>query len=568
MTVAVVYELAVAEGLEPIAGAAPFEVLARQVPRLLVARLNGRGDRGVRFFPFLGNQGGQRRFLVLREMLPAETLARMHRQGEVACIVDGRIHGGGLRLRIVDGPTLRERFDDDLPFDPRSPLATLRRVEFEVMSALAWDGAPAPGPTLSGEALAWYLVAKDALLALEAGLHEDGSFDPLRAARRCAGLEPGDGHVRTLVLEMTSHLLRRDALREPAIELLADLAERAHDAPDFVQQAADLLLAAGHGQRAAAILLRSARDWPAHAAVVHQASALLFRQGRLQEARAVLRDAVAAGNAATTLLAQLAGIEDLLGDRAARDELCRRILAAGEPPPTVTRLLVAFLLEQRRPAEALVLLERALERSRDDAALWLERGRTLLLLERVGEAQVALARSLELEPAPPMRREAERLLRVGRVPGLPPALQSAENAVKEGRLRDGLRVLRGILRADRSCAEPWLLLGIVRQKLAHPRRAERALRRAIELQPELADAHNRLGILLVARGRAAQGLGHLLQALALLPGESSVRVHLAQACALLGRRREGEEHLAEAERLGASPATLDAVRRGFFGAGA
>ena len=38
--------------LKPVVGAAPYDVLARQLPRLLVTRLNNGGDRGVRYFPF------------------------------------------------------------------------------------------------------------------------------------------------------------------------------------------------------------------------------------------------------------------------------------------------------------------------------------------------------------------------------------------------------------------------------------------------------------------------------------------------------------------------------------
>ena len=48
---AILVTLAVEEGLEPAPGAAPYGVLSRQLPRLLVSQLNGGADRGVRFWP-------------------------------------------------------------------------------------------------------------------------------------------------------------------------------------------------------------------------------------------------------------------------------------------------------------------------------------------------------------------------------------------------------------------------------------------------------------------------------------------------------------------------------------
>ncbi len=566
MTEAVVFELAVADGLSPVGGAAPWSVLARQVPRLLVAALNGDGDRGVRFLPFLGNDAGRRCFLLVRELLPVEMLTQMHRQGEVRCLVDGRLHEGGLRLRILDGATGHPRFEQDLPFDPRAPLQVLQRAEFEVMGVLGWQGRPTPPLLLEGEALAWYLVAKDALLALEAGLAPDGSFDALRAAQRCLALRPDVADVRTVTLELSAHLLRQGIDRAGVVTLLTTATTGDDVEASFAERAADLLLAAEAEEAATALLVRLARRHPARASAVHQAAAVLFRQGRLDEACAVLRGAVQAGATAVSVLAQLAGIEDLLGHRAERDALCEQILRAGDPPATVARLLAAFLLEQGRAGEALPLIERALLRQPEDAALLVERGRCLLLLGEETAATAVLRGVLERSEGGP-RAEAERLLRVAEVPGMLARIQAAEAHLRHGRLREALGVALRLSRSAPRCAEAWLLLGVVRQKLEQPRRAEKVLRRALLLQPDLADAHNRLGILLVARGRAAEGHAHLERAQALAPADASIRVHLAQACALLDRVAEGERHLAEAERLGASPGTVAAVRRGFFTAG-
>ncbi len=57
---AILVTFAVEEGLQPAPGAAPYGVLSRQLPRLLVTRLNGGSDSGIRFVPFLGKRDGRR----------------------------------------------------------------------------------------------------------------------------------------------------------------------------------------------------------------------------------------------------------------------------------------------------------------------------------------------------------------------------------------------------------------------------------------------------------------------------------------------------------------------------
>ena len=90
------------------------------------------------------------------------------------------------------------------------------------------------------------------------------------------------------------------------------------------------------------------------------------------------------------------------------------------------------------------------------------------------------------------------------------------------------------------------------------------LRRAVHCDDESSDAHNRLGVLLLASGRVAEGHAHLHRAHGLAPTDSGVLLHLAQACALLGRLDEAVVHVTSAERCGADPALAEAVRREIF----
>jgi Flp pilus assembly protein TadD len=102
---------------------------------------------------------------------------------------------------------------------------------------------------------------------------------------------------------------------------------------------------------------------------------------------------------------------------------------------------------------------------------------------------------------------------------------------------------------------------VVLHKLGRLRGAERMLRRAVRHDAESPDAHNRLGILLVSSGRLEEGHRHLERAHELAPGDPSPLLHLAQACALLGRMEAAESYVAAAEKVGAEPQLVQAVRR-------
>ena len=171
MTSAILFSFAVEEGLQPVPGAAPYGVLSRQLPRLLVNRLNGDSDRGVRFFPFVGSDLGERRFLRLTGMLSLERLcALLDKMPVPPLLVDGEIGLGSLHLRVQDTRTGRPVFDESLCFEPGDPQPVLRRALFEITGALGWKGELPALPDLQGEALASFLCAHDELLSLEVNL--------------------------------------------------------------------------------------------------------------------------------------------------------------------------------------------------------------------------------------------------------------------------------------------------------------------------------------------------------------------------------------------------------------
>lgn len=568
MNLAIVFGFAVQDGLVPIVGAAPYDVIARQLPRQLVQLLNAGADRGARFFPFLGNAGGKRTFLRLREPLPVATLASLHKHDQVVCMVDGAIADGSLHMRVHDGESHRLVREVELPFDPRKPYDVLVRAQFEVMSVLGWEGRPQAAPKLSDAALAWFLIAKDELLSLEAAVASEPGSDPLRAARECIAQAADVPVAQDIVIETVAYLLRASKLVPEAVQLLQRLAAAAPVTFELCRRIGALQQAAGDESGAALTWTRAAGLQPDNAEAVEIAASLWFRIGRLQDAHEVLARARSLNALSAAGMGQLAAVADRRGDRALRVELTAELLRLDSLPLPVARLVTSFLLEEDRAHEALVVADRAIARSPQDAGMWLEVGRACLLLDDCTRAAGALRRALDQGLKGEPRRDAERLLRLCVVPGLFVAMRQVDAALSARDHATALRIAAQLVRRASDSAESWLFLGIVRQRLGHGWRAERALRRALGIDDNLGEAHNRLGILLLSQGNLDLGTQHLLRAGLLSPGDPAPRLHLAQAFALLGRVQEGERHLVEAERLGANPQTLAAIRAQFFARGA
>ncbi len=558
------FGFAVADGLPPVVGAAPYEVLGRQLPRQLVQLLNAGADRGIRFLPYLTSNNGQRMFLPVRECLPIATLASLHQRGEVRLLIDGSLANDQIRLRIHDGATQQLVLDLELPFAPERPFDVLQRFWFEITGVLGWTGRPQLPAVPPGIGLSWLWIAKDELLALEANIAADPAADVLRGARECAA-GADLPVVREIVIETAAFLLRAGKRREQVAALLRLVGERTADVASM-RRAAGLLQAAGDEPAAALVWARAIAVEP-RPEDVETCAGLWFRQGELEQARAVLTAADQRGALGPAGLGQLAAIHDRVGDIARRDALIERLLPITELPPAVARLVASFLIERDRFADARVLLQRCLERHRDDAGLLLDLGRACLLLDDRDAAASALQEAGSRAGASESKRDIERLLRLTCVPGLFVAMRRVDALLARGEARWALRQAREIVRHCRHAAEAWLFLGVVRHKLRQERRAESALRHALQLDGQLAEAHNRLGILLVARGQVQAGHEHLQRAGMLAPTDPSPQLHLAQACALLGRHRDGEHYLQVAERLGANPQTLAAIRQQFFAAG-
>jgi Tfp pilus assembly protein PilF len=562
----VFFGLAVEEGLSPVVGAAPHEVLARQIPRLVVKRLNDGEDRGIRYFPFVGPVDGRRQFLVLPKMLGIAKLRELGGQSNHGAITaHGQVQAGALRLCVHDASD-RACFDEVLDLDPTDPLTTIRRVLFELCGVLGWQGHPTL-PELD-TALGHYLVAWDDLLGLEADLEREDDGSWLRAIRKCVELTPGHKDVGDLLLEIAGRMIHiRRAQGATVCADLADLLSKAAAVSQdetFLRAAAGLLETLEETKAAAVIFDRLLAANPDREDVTMRLVAHHFQTGDLASARSLLESAVAHGNRSPRILAQLSVVQQRTGDREGQVATLEELVAREGLPPSVARVVAAELTERDRCGEAVTVIERTLAEHPRDAALWLEKARALMRSGDGVAARPALEKAMSLEPSPVVQQEVQRLLRLAHAPQTLSDLRAVDDALGQDDLVSALRLARRLVRRHRDMGEAWLFLGIVHQRMSHPRRALGSFKRAIVLMPDLGEAHNRLGLVLAQRGRYREAFEHLQRAVKLLPWEAGPRIHLAQACYYMSRMKEGRRALAEAERLGADASLLEEVRRMFF----
>lgn len=237
-----------------------------------------------------------------------------------------------------------------------------------------------------------------------------------------------------------------------------------------------------------------------------------------------------------------------------------------DPPPDV-RLLVEFsrlLFGESRFAHALPLLDKAFELAPDDPEVSMGRGQTRYEL---GEYDDAVA-------------DFERLVRM---PGYADVATAFRGAVAgtRGDLDEALRLF-GEVPEDEAPDWMWRSLGQVEAALGHDQeaisayeraltsdphdleamlelsdvllehdmpRAERLIREAIDLEPELAAGHARLGEVLRRGDRFAESLAAFDRALEFIPEYSYALASKAQSLVALHRVREGVDHLRRAVLL-------------------
>ena len=99
----------------------------------------------------------------------------------------------------------------------------------------------------------------------------------------------------------------------------------------------------------------------------------------------------------------------------------------------------------------------------------------------------------------------------------------------EGLYDQALAELKKAVRADRSCAEGWVELGHVHQKLGQVDLATKAYLSAMDVRPDLLTAYKKLGRLYDNAGQFLKALRVYTKAIVLAPNDAELRNALGEA---------------------------------------
>ena len=215
------------------------------------------------------------------------------------------------------------------------------------------------------------------------------------------------------------------------------------------------------------------------------------------------------------------------------------------------RVLGRALMVQGRPAEAVVVLERAVRRSNDPAIETLLAG----ALAAVGRGDDALEQLRET---------------TARRPPFPPAfLEHGAQLSRLGRLDEALAVLESGLAVAPEMADLHMELGYVQLKRNKRAEARAQFLRVLAATPERHDALQALAKVMALDGEYAAAADLYRRVLGIQPNDVVTRNHLGICLLEMGERDAGEANLRAAARsapqiAGRSITALASVSHGRF----
>lgn len=217
-------------------------------------------------------------------------------------------------------------------------------------------------------------------------------------------------------------------------------------------------------------------------------------------------------------LRHLAQASDLrrTGDLSGAAAELEQALAADGDAIEARQSLAEVRLLQGRLQTALDLYDRLLEAEEESPKLWNERGVVLHRLGRLEDAIESYRESVAIDYAYGLGWSNLGVARaqLGEDDAAERALRKAaeDSAVPEvlwnlglflnlhGQMEEAVEVYAAAVKADKMAAESWNRLGSILFQSDRPRDAKRALDRALELDPDLAEARYQLGFTLSALG--------------------------------------------------------------------
>lgn len=241
------------------------------------------------------------------------------------------------------------------------------------------------------------------------------------------------------------------------------------------------------------------------------------------------RAAAAPRNTASSL-AEAARLHQA-GDRAAAEKIYREILFQEPDNPDAHHLLGVIRCQEKRFAEALPYLERAVELVPGFAEARQNLGKALRQLKRHDEAATHMAEAVRLKPD-----SAEALADHG------------NTLRRQGKFQEAEAMLRRALALAPNHVPAWLGLAETLRD-AKPEEALAAYRRAVELAPDNPAGWNNLGTLLKSRNDTAGARAALEQAVQVKPDFAEGWNNLANLLLDIGEKDAAVRHYREAIHL-------------------
>ncbi len=365
----------------------------------------------------------------------------------------------------------------------------------------------------------------------------DAAEEGLRKLSAVLELEPNN-FLATLYSAIALRNLHRP---DAATELLLAARERGLREPALVEQLGYLYLAAGNPKRAVEIAKPVVAENPEKAGLELVLGLALAEIPELRrQAIEPLRRAIGRGAHANGL---------------ARVRLAALLLEENELEDAIVHLRAAESLAPAAP-EVQLLLARALRLTGDVSAAEAAERRLAKLggadsLELPEETIVALREAQALANASRFDEAFETLdPLLAATPDLVVALElKAKLLLALGRPREALTVALAARQGAPGSARLLFLEGLVRSTLGQAVKAESPLRQALEIDPDLGDAHSMLGSSLSRQERPAEAILHFAKAIELGSDSPTLRLGYAAALESLGREEEAKAQMEAYRRL-------------------
>lgn len=303
------------------------------------------------------------------------------------------------------------------------------------------------------------------------------------------------------------------------------------------------------------------------------------RRGDLKAAADSLRAAMAVREGNLPVVLRLAGVLTALGDTAGAEALYAAAVQSPYGAAAGEAGLGRLALARGDARKAVEHFERALAAQPEADAL---HGQLALALAATGERErgrqeEAMAGRREVSWPDPLLAQLDFLLRSApRESGADPRLDSLERAaaanpgdagarrtlaqaqVQAGDLEGAQEQLEELISRGQAEARDYLELGSVKaDRQADPAAGVPDLKKALELDPQLYLAHQRLAHMLLTLGQADEAVEHLEKALAIEPSLVVSRLMLARA--YFGLEKLPQAMAATEELLRREPGNLEAI---------